>query len=104
MERKMSVVQEQPVFYCSGECPQFGQEIKIYADDLKKAPIGTEWKCEDQDRYPNASMYWNIYVKKVFEDEHGCLLIKRDDYYETYRGQGAYYELPELIWVEYRGR
>ena len=94
------VIREAPLYYYGGCCPDFGQQIEIYADELKKVEVGKEWSCDDQDRYPNATEYWNVYVKKVFEDEHGCLLIKRDDYHER-----TCHEIPnphEAIWIEYR--
>lgn len=95
-----TVIREEPIYSYYGCCPAFGQKIEIYADELKKAKIGTEWSCEDQDRYPNRIAEWSVYVKKVYEDENGCLLIKRDDYHEK-----TDYQTPnphEAIWIEYR--
>lgn len=64
------VIYESPVYYYGGCCPEFGQEISIYADVLKEAEIGTEWSCEDQDRYPNRTKEWMVCVRKVFEADN----------------------------------
>ena len=50
---KTNLIKETPVYHYEGCCPEFGQSICLYADDLKCANIGDTWSCEAQDKYPN---------------------------------------------------
>ena len=77
-----------PVYNYEGCCPEFGQSICLYADDLKCANIGDTWSCEDQDKYPNRSREWEVSVRIVYKDEYGVALLERND------------NEPRLLWVE----
>ena len=37
---KTNLIKETPVYHYEGCCPEFGQSICLYADDLKIASIG----------------------------------------------------------------
>ena len=85
---KMDLFEEKPVYLYTGCCPEYGQKIRLYADDVRNANIGDEWSCSDQDRYPNRQYEWDVTVKVVYKDEYGVALLERDRNY------------PKLIWIE----
>ena len=85
---KMELVKEEPLYHYTGCCPEYGQEILLYADDIRNANIGDTWSCEDQDRFPNRQYEWDVTVKVVYKDEYGVALLERDRNY------------PKLIWIE----
>ena len=85
---KTNLIKETPVYHYEGCCPEFGQSICLYADDLKCANIGDTWSCEDQDKYPNRSNEWEVSVAVIYKDERGIALLERID------------DEPELFWVE----
>ena len=85
---KTNLIKETPVYHYEGCCPEFGQGICLYADDLKCANIGNTWSCEDQDKYPNRSREWEVSVTVIYKDERGIALLERID------------DEPELFWVE----
>ena len=85
---KTNLIKETPVYHYEGCCPEFGQSICLYADDLKIASIGDTWSCEDQDKYPNRSREWEVSVTVIYKDEYGVALLERND------------NEPELFWVE----
>ena len=85
---KTNLIKETPVYHYEGCCPEFGQSICLYADDLKIASIGDTWSCEDQDKYPNRSREWEVSVTVIYKDERGIALLERID------------DEPELFWVE----
>lgn len=82
-------IKESPVYYYVGCCPEFGQFIRLYADDLRHANVGDQWSCTDQDVFPNRTQEWEVVTKLVYKDEHGVALLERVDN-----------EDPELIWIE----
>ena len=85
---KTNLIKETPVYHYEGCCPEFGQSICLYADDLKCANIGDTWSCEDQDKYSNRSNEWEVSVAVIYKDERGIALLERID------------DEPELFWVE----
>lgn len=85
---KMELIEERPVYNYVGCCPEYGQEIKLFADDIKNASIGDEWSCSDQDRFPNRQYEWEVTVKVIYKDEYGAALLERND------------NEPRLLWVE----
>ena len=85
---KTNLIKETPVYHYEGCCPEFGQSICLYADDLKIASIGDTWSCEDQDKYPNRSNEWEVSVTVIYKDEYGVALLERND------------NEPRLLWVE----
>ena len=85
---KTNLIKETPVYHYEGCCPEFGQSICLYADDLKIASIGDTWSCEDQDKYPNRSREWEVSVTVIYKAECGIALLERID------------DEPELFWVE----
>ena len=85
---KTNLIKETPVYHYEGCCPEFGQSICLYADDLKIANVGETWSCDDQDRYPNRTQVWTVSVRIVYKDEHGVALLERND------------DEPRLLWVE----
>ena len=85
---KTNLIKETPVYHYEGCCPEFGQSICLYADDLKIASIGDTWSCEDQDKYPNRSREWEVSVTVIYKDKYGVALLERND------------DEPELFWVE----
>ena len=85
---KTNLIKETPVYHYEGCCPEFGQSICLYADDLKIASIGDTWSCEDQDKYPNRSREWEVSVTVIYKDERGIALLERID------------DEPQLLWVE----
>ena len=85
---KTNLIKETPVYHYEGCCPEFGQSICLYSDDLKIANIGETWSCDDQDRYPNRTQVWTVSVRIVYKDEHGVALLERND------------DEPRLLWVE----
>lgn len=85
---KTNLIKETPVYHYEGCCPEYGQEIKLYANDLKCANVGDEWGCSDQDRFPNRSREWEVSVTVIYKDEYGVALLERND------------DEPAIIWVE----
>ena len=85
---KTNLIKEEPVYHYEGCCPEFGQSICLYADDLKIASIGDTWSCEDQDKYPNRSREWEVSVTVIYKDEYGVALLEPND------------NEPRLLWVE----
>ena len=85
---KTNLIKETPVYHYEGCCPEFGQSICLYADDLKCANIGDTWSCEDQDKYPNRSREWEVSVTIIYKNEYGVALLEQND------------NEPELLWVE----
>ena len=81
--------------------PYDGDDLKIYAADLKAAEVGKAWTTENQDRYPNSTCVWTESFTVVYKDEHGVAVLYRCeeasglDYYQP--------EETELIWVELAG-
>ena len=86
---KTELIKETPVYNYEGCCSEFGQFIRLYADDLRHANVGDCWLCEDQDKYPNRTREWEVLTKLVYKDEHGVALLERVDNND-----------PTLIWVE----
>lgn len=85
---KTNLIKETPVYHYEGCCPEYGQEIKLYVNDLKCANVGDEWNCSDQDRFPNRSREWEVSVTVIYKDEYGVALLERND------------DEPAIIWVE----
>ena len=85
---KTNLIKETPVYNYEGCCPEFGQEIRLFADDIKNASIGDSWSCDDQDCYPNRTQVWTVSVTVIYKDEYGVALIERID------------NEPQLMWVE----
>lgn len=85
---KTNLIKERPVYHYTGCCPEFGQEIRLYADDLKNANVGDGWMCTDQDRYPNRTEEWDVSVKVVYKDEYGIALLEKTN------------NEPMIIWIE----
>ena len=85
---KMDLIKETPLYYYEGCCPEYGQEIRLYADDIRNANVGDGWMCTDQDRYPNRQHEWDVTVKVIYKDEHGAALLERND------------NESRLLWVE----
>lgn len=88
---------EKPLFEYVGCCPEYGQYIGLYANDLRTAKVGDSWSCTDQDCYPNRQYEWQVTVTVVYKDADGVLLKVHDDgptYYD-YDGE------PEirLVWI-----
>ena len=80
--------------------PYDGDDLEIYAADLKAAEVGQKWETENQDRYPNRTCTWLESFTVVYKDEHGVAVLYRCeeasgmDYYQP--------EETELIWLELR--
>ena len=78
-----------------------GDDLKIYAADLKAASVGQKWETENQDRYPNRTCVWCESFTVVYKDANGVAVLYRCeeatglDYYQP--------EETELIWVELAG-
>ena len=85
---KIELVKEEPLYHYIGCCPEYGQEILLFANDLKNASIGDEWSCSDQDVFPNRQYEWDVTVKVIYKDERGVALLERND------------NEPRLLWVE----
>ena len=85
---KTNLIKETPVYHYEGCCPEFGQGIRLFADDIKNASIGDSWSCDDQDYYPNRTQVWTVSVTVIYKDEYGAALIERID------------NEPQLLWVE----
>ena len=83
-----NLIKETPVYHYEGCCPEFGQSICLYADNLKCANIGDTWSCEDQDNCRNRSREWELSVTVIYKDEYGVGLLERND------------NEPQLLWVE----
>ena len=92
-------ITEQPLLWV--EKPYEGDDLKIYAADLKAAEVGTKWETENQDRYPNSTCVWAESFTVVYKDANGVAVLYRCeeacglDYYHA--------EETELIWVELAG-
>ena len=71
-------ITESPLYEYRGCCPEFGQEITLYAADLRAAEVGTSWRIEDQDRYPNREEVWDVKTTLVYKDEDGVLLKEHE--------------------------
>ena len=95
----VNVAHEQPVYNFRGCCPDFGQKIVLYANDLRRAEDGHIWSCEDQDQYPNRQHNWTVEVQIVFKSDEGALLITTD------REPEWWGEQPEVTatWVQFAG-
>lgn len=85
---KTGLVKERPLYCYVGCCPEFGQLIRLYADDLKRANVGDQWECTDQDKFPNRTKEWDVSVRVIYKDEYGVALLERND------------DEPIIIWVE----
>lgn len=75
---EVKINREQPVYEFEGCCPEYGQKIVIYANDIRKAEVGKRWSCEDQDQYPNRERCWDVEVELVYKNTEGALLITTD--------------------------
>lgn len=72
-------IAEEPLFEYEGCCPEYGQYIGLYANDLRAAKVGDSWSCTDQDCYPNRQHEWWVTVTVVYKDADGVLLKVHDD-------------------------
>ena len=89
-------ITEQPLL--SIEKPYEGDDLKIYAADLKAAEVGTNWETQNQDRYPNSTCVWTESFTVVYKDDNGAAVLYRS---EEASGLDYYHaEETELIWVE----
>ena len=92
-------ITEQPLLGI--EKPYEGDDLKIYAADLKAAEVGTKWETQNQDRYPNSTCVWCESFTVVYKDANGVAVLYRCeeacglDYYHP--------EQTELIWIELAG-
>ena len=92
-------IAEQPMLGI--EKPYEGDDLKIYAADLKAAEVGTKWETQNQDRYPNSTCVWCESFTIIYKDENGVAVLYRCeeacglDYYHP--------EQTELIWIELAG-
>ena len=90
-------ITEQPLLGI--EKPYEGDDLKIYAADLKAAEVGTKWETENQDRYPNRTCVWVESFTVVYKDDNGVAVLYRCE--EATGGLDYYHaEETELIWVE----
>ena len=87
------IVKEKPLYEYIGCCPQFGQSIRLYKKDLEKAEIGTEWHCENQNRYPNRDDSWYVNVEVVYRTE-------KNVYLHCYCTTTRYSNYDELVAIE----
>ena len=91
-------IKEEPILRVSK--PYEGDDLEIYASDLKNAEVGTVFETENQDTYPNRTAVWSESFTIVYKDEHGVAVLYRSeealslDFYNP--------EKVELLWVELR--
>lgn len=96
---EVRTITEQPLLGI--EKPYEGDDLKIYAADLKAAEVGQKWETENQDRYPNRTCVWTESFTVVYKDENGVAVLYRC---EEASGNNYYQpEETELIWVELAG-
>ena len=93
---KVNTIKEQPVF--TVDKPYLGDDLEIYASDLKAAEVGKEWHTENQDCYPNRTCTWSESYKVVYKDDNGVAVLY---HYDEATGRDYHQdEHNELIWVE----
>lgn len=91
-----NTIKEHPIFSVDKLYP--GDDLRIYAADLKAAEVGKEWRTEKQDRYPNATCTWYESYKVVYKDDNGVAVLY---HYDEATGRDYYQnEHNELFWVE----
>lgn len=83
MDMNVTIIKEEPLFKFEGCCPEYGQIIELYGDDLYDCKVGDSWSCEDQDCYPNRNEVWGVIVTVIFRDEKGVLLRFEHDNIQT---------------------
>ena len=89
-------ITEQPLLCV--EKPYEGDDLKIYAADLRAAEVGTKWETQNQDRYPNSTAVWNESFEVVYKNDNGVAVLYRC---EEASGLDYYHaEETELIWAE----
>lgn len=71
----------------------YDEDLVVSWSELKAAEIGKRWSIEDQDKYPNRTAVWDVSYTKVFENEHGCAVV--------YRNEEPGCEEVSLGWFEY---
>lgn len=93
---KTTTIKEEPIF--SVNKPYEGDDLEIYASDLKLAEVGKKWEAENQDCYPNRTCTWNVSFEVVYKNENGVGVLFRS---EEAQSLDFYKPLEtELIWVE----
>ncbi len=94
---KTKIIKEQPIL--TVRKPYDGDDLEIFAADLKTAEVGKRWVTENQNCYPNRDATWDESFTVIYKDEHGvCVLYRCEE-----AGDGFNYYQPEeieLIWVE----
>lgn len=80
---KINFKTEEPLFNFTGCCPEFGQSIILYGNDLCQSKVGDTWVCEDQDCYPNRTEEYEAKVTVMYKDENGILLKFEHDVMDT---------------------
>ena len=69
---KFQVVEEKPLYRCEVRQNRKTEAIELYADDLRKAPVGTQWRKLEHGYDP---VYGNcVTVTIVYTDRYGVLL------------------------------
>ena len=94
---KTITIMENPIFTVNK--PYEGDDLEIYASDLKSAEVGKVWETENQDCYPNRTTVWTESFTVVYKDEKGVAVLYRSEE----AGDGFNYYQPEeveIIWVE----
>lgn len=88
---------EEPIF--AVRKPYDGEDLEIYAADLKSAEVGTKWVTTNQDCYPNRTCEWEERFEVVYKNDLGVAVL----YHCEEAGDGFNYYQPEeieIIWVE----
>ena len=94
---KTTTIKENPIL--TVRKPYDGDDLEIFAADLKSAEVGKVWETENQDCYPNRTTVWTESFTVVYKDENGVAVLYRSEE----AGDGFNYYQSEdvkLIWVE----
>lgn len=93
---KTRTIKEEPIL--TVRKPYYGDDLEIFAADLKVAEVGKKWETENQDCYPNRTCMWNESFTVVYKDEKGVAVLYRSEEAKSFN----YYqqETEEIIWVE----
>ncbi|MGN1120641.1 MAG: hypothetical protein ACI4Q4_09805 [Oscillospiraceae bacterium] len=74
----LGIIHEEPLL--SVIKPYDGDDLMIYAADLKAAEVGKSWETETQDQYPNRTETWVESFTVVYKDNHGVAVLHRREY------------------------
>ena len=92
---KTRTIVEAPLF--AVRKPYDGEDLEIYAADLKSAEVGAKWVTTNQDCYPNRTCDWEESFEVVYKNDLGVAILYHCE--EATSCDYHHDEEVELIWV-----